>query len=102
MTVHWRRPGDFFRVGTWLSIGYVHNSSDYDARRYNRQITPREITESFILISTRLLLWSMLPLAIAISLDFYWIAETILKSPLAAVLAAILFLSFFVLWFALP
>ena len=69
---------------------------------YNRQIAPREITESFVLISTRLLLCSMLPLAIAISLDFYLIAETILNSPLAAVLAAILFMSFFMLWFALP
>src|SRR6266436_538126 len=36
---------------------------------YNIQTAPREVTDDFLRISTRLLLWSMFPLAIAISLD---------------------------------
>jgi hypothetical protein len=69
---------------------------------YNRQTAPREVSESYIRISTRLLLWSMFPLSVAISLDFYLIAQTILKGVIAAGLAAIVFSAFFLLWFLLP
>jgi len=68
---------------------------------YSRQTEPRAVTERFIRISTRLLLLSMLPLAVAISLDFFLIAGIIVPGA-AAILAALLFLVFFVLWFVLP
>src|SRR5689334_21170484 len=38
---------------------------------YHRQQGGREVTERFLRVSTRLLLWSMAPLAAALSLDFY-------------------------------
>jgi hypothetical protein len=41
---------------------------------YNRQTGRREITESFVMLSTRLLLCSMLPLAAGITIDFALIA----------------------------
>jgi uncharacterized protein involved in response to NO len=68
---------------------------------YSRQTEPRAVTEQFIRISTRLLILSMLPLAAAISLDFYLIAGIIVPAA-AAILAALLFLVFFALWFVLP
>jgi|SRR5215470_333930 len=37
---------------------------------YHRQTGGREITERFVAVSTRLLLYSMLPLAVGIAVDF--------------------------------
>jgi hypothetical protein len=68
---------------------------------YNRQTGPREVTSRFIRISTRLLLMSMLPLAVGICLDFYLIAGIIVHD-LAGVLATALFTVFGFLWFVLP
>ena len=69
---------------------------------YHRQTGPEQVTETFIRVSTRLVLCSMLPLAISICLDFYLIARIILQSSLAALLAAGLICIFGVLWFVLP
>jgi hypothetical protein len=69
---------------------------------YHRQSGPREITQQFIKLSTHLLLWSMAPLALAISLEFYLINRLILHSVLAPLLASGLFVLFLILWFGLP
>jgi len=69
---------------------------------YSRQAHPKEISEGFIRTCTRLLLWSMIPLAIGICLEMYLIAEVILRSPLSAVVAAVLFAVFVSFWFVLP
>src|SRR5688572_28082845 len=42
---------------------------------YHRQTGSEQVTETFIRVSTRLVLWSMPPLAIGICLDFYLIAR---------------------------
>jgi hypothetical protein len=68
---------------------------------YSRQTGVREITERFLRIATRLLLMSMLPLAIAICIEFYLIAGIIIGGS-AALLAAALFAIFLIFWFALP
>ena len=68
---------------------------------YSRQTGIRDITERFLRIATRLLLMSMLPLALAICLDFYLIAGIIVGDR-AGLLAAGLFVVFLVFWFALP
>jgi phosphohistidine phosphatase SixA len=68
----------------------------------HRQTNPRAITSRFIDISSRLLLWSMAPLAISLGLDFYLIARIILDSPVSALLAAVLAALFISLWFVLP
>jgi hypothetical protein len=69
---------------------------------YHRQTGPREVTESFIVLSTRLVLWSMLPLAVGICLDFYLVGFVVLRSHWVAALAAALFALFVGLWFVLP
>ncbi len=69
---------------------------------YHRRTSPMQITSAFISLSTRLLLWSMWPLAAGLCLDFYLISRVILRSSAAAVLAAVLFVLFFGLWSVLP
>jgi uncharacterized BrkB/YihY/UPF0761 family membrane protein len=70
---------------------------------YHRQSNPEVISDQFIKIASQLLLLSMLPLAVAICLDFYIIARLILhQSFWSGVLAGALFLFFMVLWFVLP
>jgi hypothetical protein len=69
----------------------------------HRQLEPRGISDAFVQISSRLLLWSMVPLAVAISADLYLVARVILgaSSP-AAIIAAGLLVVYFGLWFVLP
>jgi hypothetical protein len=70
---------------------------------YHRQTAPEEVTEEFIVLSTRLLLRSMLPLALGICLDCYLIAMVILKQKiLSLLLSVILFILLITLWFLLP
>lgn len=69
---------------------------------YHRQTGPRAITETFVAVSTRLPLWSMLPLAAGIMIDFALIAGIMVDSALVTVLTSTLFTVFFVLWFVLP
>lgn len=69
---------------------------------YNRQTTPMEVTDDFIRVSTRLLLWSMFPLAVGISLDLYLIGRVIAGSIGGGVLSAGVFTVYVMLWFFLP
>ena len=69
---------------------------------YHRQVGACVVTDRFLQISTRLLLWSMPPLALGICVDFYLIARIILGTPVVAFLAALLLGIFVLLWFALP
>jgi hypothetical protein len=69
----------------------------------HRQLEPRGLSDGFVLISSRLLLWSMLPLAIGIATDLYLIARLILAATVPAVLLAVLLLAVYcTLWFLLP
>ena len=69
---------------------------------FDRQTGSRIVTASFLRLATRLLVWSMVPLAIGISLEFYLIGTVIVDGALARVLAAVLFALFITLWFVLP
>jgi hypothetical protein len=69
---------------------------------YHRQAEPEHASERFIRVSTRLLLASMPPLALAICLDFYLVARLVLDNALVAWLAAVLLAVFVALWFVLP
>jgi hypothetical protein len=53
-------------------------------------------------VSTRLLLWSMLPLAASICVESYLVGRVILGSPYAALPAVVVFFVFLGLWFVLP
>jgi len=69
----------------------------------HRQTSPRAATQDFVAIASRLLLMSMFPLGVAISLDFYLIARLILNNNrVSLLLASALLLLFAILWFLLP
>jgi hypothetical protein len=70
---------------------------------YHRQTNPEEATESFIELATYLLLGSMFPLMIGITLDFYLIAHLILENNILSLLLSLILLIWFVtFWFLLP
>jgi Family of unknown function (DUF6328) len=53
---------------------------------YHRQVGGREVTASFVALSTRLLLWSMAPLAGGIVIDFALIAGLLFDGTLVGLL----------------
>jgi hypothetical protein len=70
---------------------------------FHRQTDPQQASRKFIRMSTRLLLFSMPPLCVAICIDFYLIARIILDDQLISLLLSTGLLAFFVaLWFMLP
>jgi hypothetical protein len=69
----------------------------------HRQAEPRSVSERFLRVSSRLLMWSMVPLALGISLDVYLVAHVILADTGEAVaLAGVLLVVLGTLWFVLP
>jgi Family of unknown function (DUF6328) len=69
----------------------------------HRQSEPHSISDRFLSFASRLLLWSMFPLALGICLDVYLVTQLILHSTTASVaLAATLFCILIGLWFGLP
>jgi hypothetical protein len=70
---------------------------------YHRQTGPRDVTQRFINLATRLMLLSMAPLAISIGLDFYLISRIILNNVLFSLLLTLgLLILFIILWYFLP
>jgi hypothetical protein len=70
---------------------------------YHRQAERETVSHGFVRLASRLLLWSMFPLLTGICLDFYLISLLIFKNTeVSLALAAVLSLTFFVLWFVLP
>jgi len=69
---------------------------------FHRQTGPRDVSDTLIRLSTRLLLWSMFPLALGISIEFYIVSRIVLGSALVAIPAVLLFGIFMTLWFVLP
>ena len=70
---------------------------------YHRQRDPQSISENFIFIATRLLLYSMFPLMMALGLEFFLIARLITnRLGLSIVLAVLVVNIFLTLWFLLP
>lgn len=70
---------------------------------YHREVEPREVSEAFLRRSSRLLVFSMLPLAAGINLDFYLVAQLILgQFWISLLLSLLLFFLFMSLWFFYP
>ena len=69
---------------------------------YHRQRGSQQVTSTFIRLASRLLLASMVPLAVSICIDFYLVALVIYPGGLVPVLAAALFVTIIILWFILP
>jgi hypothetical protein len=70
---------------------------------YHRQTGPQNVTQQFINLTTRLLLVSMVPLALSIGLELYLISRLILNNIFASFLLTLgLLILFILLWFVLP
>lgn len=70
---------------------------------YHRQIDPHYVSETFVYIATRLLLYSMFPLMIALGLEFFLVTRVVTgRLSLGIVFAAVLVSIFSTLWFVLP
>ena len=70
---------------------------------YHRQKDPEAVTEGFIALATRLLLYSMFPLMFAIGLEAFLVARVITnRISVSLALAAFLVGICFALWFLLP
>jgi cytochrome bd-type quinol oxidase subunit 2 len=69
----------------------------------HRQTEPRTVSARFIAISSRLLMASMVPLAIGICLDVYLVARaTIDSGAIAGAIAVPLLAVFLIFWLLLP
>jgi hypothetical protein len=69
----------------------------------HRHTEPMAISTRFINVSSRLLMWSMVPLVIGMCIDIYLVARVSLSDRFAAaLLAAALFGTFVLLWAVLP
>jgi hypothetical protein len=70
---------------------------------YHRQAEPRSISERFVRVSSRLLLWSMAPLALGIGLDVYLVSRLVLNDVAMSVGIAVAALSVTAaIWWMLP
>jgi hypothetical protein len=70
---------------------------------YHRQMEVKQVTESFIHMASKLMLISMLPLSLSISLDFYLVSRLILNNAsLSLVLAVVSFVLFILEWLIVP
>jgi hypothetical protein len=69
---------------------------------YHREMGGREVTSTFLTVSAKLVVASMIPLALALCFDFYLVARVILNSFLVPILSVILFIICMTLWFVLP
>ena len=69
---------------------------------YHRETGGREVTSTFLTISAKLVVASMVPLALALCLDFYLVARVVLGGFLVPILSVMLFITCITLWFGLP
>jgi small-conductance mechanosensitive channel len=70
---------------------------------YHRQRDPQSIREDFVFIATRLLLYAMFPLTVALALEFFLIARVITNKVGVSIALAVIVASIFsTLWFLLP
>ena len=69
---------------------------------FHRQVGVTQITYTFMKVSTRLVLLSMLPLMLGVCIDFYIVGRVLIGGALAPWLATGLFAIFGLLWFVLP
>jgi hypothetical protein len=68
----------------------------------HRHLGVERVSETFLTMSTRLLLMSMLPLALAIGLDFYLIAKLVVGEGVGLPLAIALVALYVFLWWIVP
>lgn len=69
----------------------------------HRLTQPKSVSDRFLAWSSRLLMWSMVPLAIGTSLDVYLVARIVTAStPISLACAAAVLIVFATLWYVVP
>jgi len=69
----------------------------------HRQAEPKEVSERFLWLASKMVLAGMVPLAVAVGLDSYVVASIVLQSELLGIaLGVVLMMVFAALWFVLP
>ena len=69
----------------------------------HRQAEPKQVSERFVWLASNMVLAGMFPLAIAVGLDTYVVANIVVKNgAVAALLAAAVMLVFAALWLFMP
>jgi hypothetical protein len=69
---------------------------------YHRHQEVFEVTHTFVVASTRLLLLGMVPLAVALCFDFYLIGQLILEASWARALSWVMFAVLLFFWEIFP
>lgn len=70
---------------------------------YHRQMEVKEVTDSFVHMASRLMLISMMPLSVSISLDFFLVSRLILGNTVeASVIALVSWVLFILVWIVGP
>ena len=69
---------------------------------YQRQTSPRAVSDDFIRLASRMLVGSMFPLAASISLEIFLVGSIVLGTGWAVAIAAAALILFLGLWFVLP
>lgn len=70
---------------------------------YHRRVEPEEASRQFVMLASKLLAWSLVPLMLAISADFYLVASLVTGDFLVSVALASFLLTVFVgFWYILP
>jgi len=101
----WARLDQFEQLIHYFAIGLVALSVALvmTPAAYHRQAELMTVSKSFLIISSRLLFWSMYPLMGGILLDFYLIGSLVLPDRFLSAFATFcLFCVFTVLWILLP
>ena len=69
----------------------------------HRQAEPKEVSERFVWIASKMVLWGMFPLALGVCLDVYIVASIITRHEVLAVVIAVAMVAVFAaLWLLLP
>jgi len=69
---------------------------------YHRQTGPLQVSRALVQLATRMLLASMIPLALSVCIDFYLVTGLIVKGWIVPVLVSVMFVVYMTLWFVLP
>ncbi len=70
---------------------------------YHRRIEPEEASRRFVVLASKLLAWSLVPLMLAVSADFYLVASLVTGNwQQSLILASLLLLVFIGFWYVLP
>lgn len=70
---------------------------------YHRKVEPEEASRRFVVLASKLLAWSLVPLMLAITADFYLVALLVTGDSLFSLSLAVLLLVVFVgFWYILP